>query len=281
MMEGDSTSGVTEQGVPPWMVTFADLMALMMTFFVLLYSYSKVDEEKYRAMVGSMASAFGGIQDTPSNSEDAIQGLEAGVVSKDGAETKPIFDEQATRSASIDDASNQEKLYRKLKSGLVEELKAARVIVEREGDSVIIRFPEKVSFRSGSDSLTPDAIPLIHRVAGMVRDGDYTVTVAGHTDDLPITTERFRSNWELSAARAVSVAHQVLDTQQIPPEALQVSGFADARPLVANDSAENRARNRRVEIIIEYQSTGPDDKQSPAPKNDATAAATSPTKAAP
>ncbi|WP_420429728.1 flagellar motor protein MotB [Algiphilus sp.] len=273
-MEGESSARVGGNSVPPWMVTFADLMALMMTFFVLLYSYSKVDEEKYKAMVGSMATAFGGIQDIPSNSEDAIEGLEAGIVSKDGAETQPIFDEQATLSASIDESSNQEQLYRKLKSGLVEELQAKRVIVEREGDSVIIRFPEKVSFRSGSDSLTPDAIPLIHRVAGMVRDGDYTVTVAGHTDDLPITTERFRSNWELSAARAVSVAHQVLDTQHIPPEALQVSGFADARPLVANDSAENRARNRRVEIIIEYQQTGGEALQAPPQPIEAAAADT-------
>ncbi|MHA7834660.1 MAG: OmpA family protein, partial [Algiphilus sp.] len=119
-------------------------------------------------------------------------------------------------------------------------------------------------------------------VASMVRDGDYTVTVAGHTDDLPITTERFRSNWELSAARAVSVAHQVLDTQHIPPEALQVSGFADARPLVANDSVENRARNRRVEIIIEYQNTGGDDVQPAMPPIEAAAATTaSPTTSTP
>jgi len=237
------------------MVTFADLMALMMTFFVLLYSYSKVDEEKYKAMVGSMAETFGGIQDIKSNSEDALKGLEAGVLSKDGAESKPIHDEQATLSASIDESSNQEKLFRELKSGLVEELKAARVMVERDGDTVIIRFPEEVSFTSGSDKLTPGAIPLIHRVAGMVRDGDYTVIVAGHTDDRPISTRRFRSNWELSAARAVSVAHQVLATGSIAQDALQVSGFADARPLVANDSPDHRAKNRRVEIIVEYRDT--------------------------
>lgn len=263
------------------MVTFADLMALMMTFFVLLYSYSKVDEEKYKAMVGSMAEAFGGIQDIESNSEDALKGLEAGVLSKDGAESKPILDEQATQSASIDEASNQEKLFRELKSGLVEELKAARVIVERDGDTVIIRFPEEVSFKSGSDKLTPEAIPLIHRVAGMVRDGDYTVIVAGHTDDRPIATRRFRSNWELSAARAVSVAHQVLDTGSIAPDALQVSGFADARPLAPNDSPDNRAKNRRVEIIVEYRGTGDTGAESPLPQVNVEAAAASPANSSP
>lgn len=272
-MEVDASTGAGGHGVPPWMVTFADLMALMMTFFVLLYSYSKVDEEKYKAMVGSMAEAFGGIQDIKSNSEDALKGLEAGVLSKDGAESRPILDEQATRSASVDAATHQEKLFRELKSGLVEELKAARVIVERDGDSVIIRFPEEVSFTSASDKLTPDAIPLIHRVAGMVHEGDYSVTVAGHTDDLPIQTQRFRSNWELSAARAVSVAHQVLDTGKIAPDALQVSGFADARPLVPNDSPDNRAKNRRVEIIVEYRTRA--DEGTEPPQAQVEAAATS------
>lgn len=245
-------------GLPPWMATFADLMALMMTFFVLLFAYSKVEEEKFKQMAGSMAEAFGGVQYIKSNSEDSVPGMEAGVMSSTGY-TPLQFDPKSGRIVSQplqgaqqgQDRHDREaqELLEELQDALSEDVEAGAVVLEKNNHDIVIRFPEHVSFASGSANLVARAMPLISRIVSLIH-GDKMLIVAGHTDNRPVGSGTFRSNWGLSAARAASVADQILRKGNIDPSRLVVAGYADTRPIAPNDTADRRARNRRVEIIV-------------------------------
>ncbi|MCP4284162.1 MAG: OmpA family protein, partial [Gammaproteobacteria bacterium] len=138
-----------------------------------------------------------------------------------------------------------------LKEALKEEIEAGLVSVETEDTKIIVRIQEKGSFSSGSASLDTGFIAVMDRISVAVAKSPGNVIVAGHTDNIPISTARFRSNWELSSARAVTVVHGLLKNPDIDPERVMVEGHADSRPLVPNDSSANRAINRRVELILE------------------------------
>jgi len=125
------------------------------------------------------------------------------------------------------------------------------VSVETELTKIIIRINEKGSFPSGSAKLNDDFYGVMVRISEAVARTPGKVVVAGHTDNVPISTNRFRSNWELSSARAVTVVHALLDDPDVDPMRIAVEGHADSQPLVPNDSVENRAINRRVELIIQ------------------------------
>ncbi|MBI2382841.1 MAG: OmpA family protein [Gammaproteobacteria bacterium] len=240
-------------GSPAWMTTFADLMSLMMTFFVLMFAMSETDVAKYRAIAGSLAEAFGGAQ-LDDRETRMLRGI-AAAESRDGAQGTPAEPAEPAESAAQEARGSapppDQVLLERLQAGLVDELAAERLIVERHERKVIVRFPEHISFRSGRDELVPEAVPLVRKVVGLLGADAVRITVAGHTDDRPISTQRFRSNWDLSAARAVSVAEQVL-AGGIDSGRLVVSGHADTQSLEPNATEDGRARNRRVEIVVEY-----------------------------
>ncbi len=253
-MTGQPDLSTAGTGVPTWMVTFADLMALMMTFFVLLYSFSRIDEEKYRSIVDSMARGFDGVQWIKRHlTESSYVGPEPGIV-----ETRPppILPEpnptKESRQRETSAPSHDARLYQRLKLALQKAIGTGQVILEHQGSSVIMRFPDSVSFESGSDQPVARFIDLISQISTILQESPGRIIVSGHTDDRPIRTKRFRSNWELSTARAVSVAHILLHDGRLDRQRLEVSGYADTRPLAPNNIPANRARNRRVEIRIEF-----------------------------
>lgn len=246
-------------GLPPWMATFADMMALMMTFFVLLFAFSEVEQEKFKQMAGSMAQAFGGVQYIKSNSQDNVKGMEPGVVSKTGfsplqldPKSGRIVSQPLQANAAQKDRKNKtHQLMQALKDAMAKEIARGDLMLERDSRDIVIRFPEHVSFASGSAYLVPKAIPLIQRILGHIPDNQMII-VGGHTDNRPVAGGAYKSNWDLSAARAASVAEQVLLQGGIDPTRLVVAGYADTRPIEPNDTAEHRTRNRRVEIIIKH-----------------------------
>jgi len=138
-----------------------------------------------------------------------------------------------------------------LKEQLKDEIEEGLVTVETEERKIIIRIQEKGSFASGSASLDPDFGNVMNRISDAVAQAPGHVVIAGHTDNIPISTKRFRSNWELSSARAVSVAHSLMKNPAVDPARVVIEGHADTTPIALNDSAKNRAKNRRVELIIE------------------------------
>ncbi len=247
-----------EAGAPAWVMTFADLMSLLMCFFVLLLSFSEMDVIKFKQIAGSMKAAFG-VQrqieapDIPMGTSIITQEFSPGkteptpvddvrqITSKEDVslETAKEVMEQAAKDAASD---LQVKMAEQIEQGLVE--------VDSQQDKIVIRIKEKGSFPSGSSDLREEFLPTLEIIRQQVAETPGTITVAGHTDDIPINTFRFRSNWELSSSRAVSVLEQLLADGNIKPENTEVKGLADTQPLVPNDSRENRATNRRVEIII-------------------------------
>lgn len=207
---------------PMWLVTFADLMSLLMCFFVLLLSFSTVDESKFKKMSTSLGHAF----HTPPPTIVSV----------------PVDPVKTT-----DPINHQVKIMRAL---LGSEIKQGLITVETDELNIIIRINEVVSFPSGSASLKAGFEPIMDKITAAIDNTSGIIHVAGHTDDNPISTDEFSSNWALSVARSVTVATYMLDNKEIAPERVVVEGHASTRPLITNDSVENRAKNRRVEIII-------------------------------
>ncbi len=256
-------------GIPAWVVTFADLMSLLMCFFVLLLSFSEIDAQKFKQIAGELSKAFGVQREVP------VLEIPEG--------TSPIFDsfspappEPTVLEEVRQTTSDQQPELQTLKSPteqaaetamdetleatteairdiLQEAIKDGRIDVAQDQDQhrIVIRIEEKGSFPSGSSELTWEFESLLLEMARVLGTVPGKLTIEGHTDDVPIRTARFYSNWDLSAARAAAVANVLLATGDVEPTRLAVKGLADTAPRVANDSPENRARNRRVEIIVD------------------------------
>lgn len=234
------------------MTTFADLMALMLTFFVLLLSMSTTDAKKYEQALMSIQEAFGKPMHGYLTGTGKIMGEGMSITPPVPVEeylekTAPQVTPTEPTKETIDAT---EKLYRDLSSALKEEIQSDAVEVHKFDDQVLLRFQETISFDLASAQLRNNFIPILNRVSQTLSGIDGSILVVGHTDDLPITTSRFRSNWDLSAARAASVVTHMLQDAKLPAERVIASGRADSIPLVPNDSAANRAKNRRVEIVV-------------------------------
>ncbi|MCK7548851.1 flagellar motor protein MotB [Marinobacter koreensis] len=254
-------------GIPAWVVTFADLMSLLMCFFVLLLSFSEIDAQKFKQIAGELSKAFGVQREVPtleipkgtSPIFDKFSPAppEPTVINQVKQTTTDEQPELQTLKSPTDQAVESainEKLQQDLaqiRSILKDAIQDGRVNVSLDQRRIVIRVEEKGSFPSGSAELTWEFEGLLLDMAKVLADMPGKLTIEGHTDDLPIHTSRFYSNWDLSAARAAAVANVLLASGAIDPTRLAVKGLADTQPRVPNTSAENRAKNRRVEIIID------------------------------
>lgn len=255
-------------GAPTWMVTFADLMSLLLTFFVLLLSFSNMEVQEFKKLAGAMRESFG------LQSFDRLAGmieLEGGAIGtsaktvvslplpevepsdKVGPEEQTEEDEPEPPAQTVADLQEQasRRTFNDLQTVLADEIASDIMDVIRAGNTTVVRFPDRVSFPSGSGVFKPEFIPILSKFLSVLDRTEGQIVISGHTDDVPITTDLYRSNWDLSASRATSVAHYILENTDIEPARITVQGYADSRPLAPNDSAENRAKNRRVEITIE------------------------------
>lgn len=272
------------EGLPPWLATFADLMSLLMCFFVLLLSFAEMDVLKYKQVAGAMKHAFGVQRDikateipkgtsviaqkyspgkpteiTPleimreNSTDDTKVNLDFSDTdqktdsSEDGeqmsnAEAEAIAAAQAEQMAKEEAEELRKELATAINDGLLE--------IESFSDRVLIRINEKGSFSSGKATIKKDFEPILLLIANVLKSRDGHFVIAGHTDDIPIETPRFRSNWDLSSARAASVVLNFIQKGDIDPERMEIRAFSDNEPLVPNDSYENRAINRRVEISV-------------------------------
>ncbi|WP_086479380.1 flagellar motor protein MotB [Oceanospirillum sanctuarii] len=232
------------EAVPEWMVTFADMMTLLLTFFVLILSFSTTDVERYKSIAEAMQNSFG-LQDL-----NPLSIIPADNPPKNENIIEPLKPQPSTEADESEVENQLESIGNRLETNFTDEIEKGVIIVERDEDHIIIRFPDESAFTSGSDYLEPAVVPVLQKVGQLISEYDMFTIVGGHTDDQPINTDRFRSNWDLSAARAVSVAHELTWLTDLEEEFLYVVGNADARPLVPNTSQENRIKNRRVEILL-------------------------------
>ena len=242
-----------------WITTFADLMALLMCFFVLLLAFSEMDIQKFKQIAGSMKVAFGVQREV--RAHEIPKGTR--IIARQFSPGKPTPTKVKSirqNSASVDDeflnkGQKGNKATRadakKIADSLHQEIKAGLVEVETVDKRIIIRILEQGSFASGRASMRKAFLPIMAKIRHSMRSVKGLIRVSEHTDDLPILTARFRSNWDLSSARAVSVVHELLVDKVLGPDRFAVMGFGAMQPRVPNDSASNRAKNRRVDIIIE------------------------------
>ena len=243
-------------GAPMWMVTFADLMAILVTFFVLLLSFSEIDAIKIKAVSDEMTRTFRG-NVVGVSQDSAVIGQSTAVSPVTRFIELPISRSSET-SMTLDTLSNDLEIQSVLVelSRLTDTLGVSNdVEVVREGSAITAHLGSKQAFLSGSAVIRPEFMPVLDRMARILATTNGRVRVTGHTDDIPIASDRYRSNWALSADRAVAVAHVLMERGGIGRQRLAVEGHADNRPRMPNVSDENRALNRRVDIEIDVGSS--------------------------
>ncbi|MGI9271278.1 MAG: flagellar motor protein MotB [Woeseiaceae bacterium] len=260
-MSEEAPAAEESRGVPAWVMTFADLMTLLMCFFVLLLSFSEMDVAKFKQLSGSMKDAFGvqseiEVKTIPKGTSVVAQEFSPGKPEPTSLNQIRQFTVDSNRNTldalerELKELDATKEHARKLRMALKNEIEKGDVSIQTQGMKIIVHIMENASFKSGFAEVRPDFLPVLEKIAGLIDNNSGDVTVSGHTDDVPIRNERFRSNWELSASRAVSVTHEILKTANIEPGRIIVTGHAETRPRADNDSAENRAKNRRVDVSI-------------------------------
>lgn len=227
----DEEEEPAEEGAPAWMATFSDLMSLMLTFFVLLLSFSTMDVIKFRGMVGSMRQAFGVQVERP--------GMHVGMTD------------------DIVQVSDFEKQERAIVDSLVQSLKksakergyrdAIEVSVGREG--VLMRIPGDLMFDAGTSAVNPRAFVFLDDIAKQAKAGNWDVAIEGHTDSAAPKGQS-TSNWRLASDRAISTLEYLAEAGKVSKKRLSATSYADSRPIAANNTPGGRARNRRVELLF-------------------------------
>ncbi len=251
------------EGIPMWVMTFADLMSLLLAFFVLLFSFSEMDAQKYKQVAGSMSEAFGVQRQV--KVKDPPKGINVIAREFSPGRTQPTPLNQVRQSTADDymqfpvlgrnnekRKSDLEKEGEKIKIALKEEIEKGLIEVSIEDQKIVIRIQEKGSFPSGSAQMIEPFKEVITKINKAIQHSNGKIVVSGHTDNLPIHNSQFRSNWELSASRAVTVLHELSKNSSINKERFEIKAYADTRPLAPNDTPSNRAKNRRVEVALVY-----------------------------
>ncbi len=300
------------EGIPAWVMTFADLMSLLLAFFVLLFSFSEIDKQAYKQMAGSMKDAFGVQREikakeppkgtniiarefspgrtmpTPENqvrqmtiddyhkypvfTDPSENGKEAHDKKSDIVDIDKAYNSEReqdgdggariTEISVIDEEITRETLARlqrvehdaeMIQEELNEEIKKGLLELEVKEEKIILRIREKGSFPSGSAVIIKPFKYIAEKIADVFQNFEGDIIVSGHTDNIPIHTSRLRSNWELSASRAVSVIHELKKQPKLKDKHFQIEAYADTKPLVSNKSWKGRAKNRRVEIKLSYE----------------------------
>jgi chemotaxis protein MotB len=285
--------------MPAWVMTFADLMSLLLAFFVLLFSFSEMDKAVYKELAGSLKDAFGvqreiKAKETPRGINIIAREFSPGrpqptainevrQMTTDESKLHPVFTDpskqgQENQNKKADEAEDksfnamqvdidanvtlsEEEIKRNariekdsalVRAALDKEIKEGSVDLEVTEKSIILRVREKGSFPSGSANIIKPFKTIVDKISEVFRSFDGVIIVSGHTDNIPIKTYRFRSNWELSSSRAVSVIHELVKTSALRDKKFKIAAYAETRPVDSNDTSIGRSKNRRVEIMMDY-----------------------------
>lgn len=224
-----------EEGLPGWMATFADMMTLLLCFFVLLLSFANQDLANFRTLMGSIRDAFGVQKERPQATFAAYSPtrLESKGV-KLNQDQRVVLDLTMQLRALIEDDTELKR--------------STGVTAEREG--VLVRVESAYLFDAGKAALRPGAEKMLSNVLKILKEYNFNCVIRGHTDDREQKNSIYPSNWELSAARAAAALRWLVDEGGVAARRLKAVGYAGTRPLVPNDRAEDRAKNRRVEFLL-------------------------------
>lgn len=223
-----------------WLISYADFITLLFAFFVVMYAISSVNESKYQVLSTSLGSAFGAKPIAPLQSNDAM--LNPAQLSAQIAQRKR---EQALKR----ERARLAIIARDLRNTLTPMLGEGKLRVTQNARGVSVEINASELFAPGEATFNQNADQALKLVASLLKDDTHLIQVEGHTDNVPINTSLFASNWELSSARASSVVRMFVENG-LPETRLTAVGHAANKPVAKNDDAEGRARNRRVEITI-------------------------------
>lgn len=235
-----------------WLVSYADFITLLFAFFVVMYSLSSINEGKYRVLSDSLVQAFRSISVNTSGKQMIVPPL--AVPTKPGVSQvqRPSGEDaakSAAREAAVRRMRNMADEIRRVLTPLAE---GGQVSVTEGAHGIKVEINAEVLFRPGEADLGESAVVALDAVAQVLADAEFPIVIEGHTDDTPINTYRFPSNWELSAVRASSVVRLFVDNG-VSPRRLTAAGYGDQRPVADNATEEGRSRNRRVTLLIESQ----------------------------
>ncbi|NMD41748.1 MAG: OmpA family protein [Firmicutes bacterium] len=232
-----------EENSAPWMLTYSDMVTLLLTFFILLFAMSVIDIERFKdTIISIQSSLFGhtGIMESP---------REAG--SPDGVGDAEIDARALDLGQSLlEKAREAEALRAKAELFLARAGLEGAVEIRIEERGVVMELPNQIFFERGSAELKPRAREFLKGLALFIREIKQRIIIEGHTCNLPINTARYPSNWELSAARSVGVTRYLVETQGLAPDRFMATGYGEYQPVADNGTAEGRAKNRRVTIVF-------------------------------
>ena len=242
-----------------WVIPYADMLTLLMALFLMLFAIGQTDLAKFRELAAGAASALGGgggsskvFDGGPAILEGA--GAGAGVPREQLAEQALRREEAAAKQAAAV-ARTLSQVEDELRTAVAPEVRES-VVIRREPRGVVLSIvADAVLFTPGGAALQPAGHDVLRQVAASIRGLPNSIVVEGHTDDVPISTSQFRSNWELSTARATEVLRVLVDDLGVPAGRVAAAGYGEQRPVASNATAEGRSRNRRVELAILAQPT--------------------------
>ena len=220
-----------DMGESSWMDTYADTITLLLTFFILLYSMSAVDSQKLKQLSEALQKSLEGSTAVTKVMDINDIKVDIDKAKKDAKEVKEDLEKKVNKVIENNNLNNVIK-------------------VRQEDRGIILQLDETILFDSGRDELKPTSIQALDTITTLVNGMDNDILVEGHTDNVLIHNSRFASNWDLSTARAVSVVSYFVEKKGIKPTRFAVKGYGEFKPLVDNSTPENRAINRRVDILI-------------------------------
>ncbi|SHI80169.1 chemotaxis protein MotB [Geosporobacter subterraneus DSM 17957] len=224
-----------KSGAPEWMTTYGDLVTLLLCFFVLLFAFSSIDAQKFSAIMQSFQGSLGVLQGGKNIEVDPLP-------------------EQETSINQLEEQEDFRKLKEMLEAYLEANNMANEIMVDLEARGLLLRFKDNVLFDSGKADIKPDAKTTLRFLADLLKQEEFNqkyIRVEGHTDSDPIVhIQRYPTNWELSVSRASNVVRVLIEEAGLKPDRLSASGYSQYHPVAPNDTAENKSKNRRVDIVI-------------------------------
>lgn len=224
------------EGSERWLLTYADLITLLLGLFVILYAMSKIDQGKYNEVALALSQAFGG--KTILSGNGGITPMPA-----------PPPQNSADNNDEVSSDSEQNEVSQNINKALEKYVQSSKVSIVESSEELTIHLLETLLFETGSDALKPEAKNVLNELSDLIRVLPNKIRVEGHTDNIPINTPQFPSNWHLSIARSLNTAYYMMQ-KGVNPQKISILGYSEYKPINPNDTAEDRSKNRRVDIVI-------------------------------
>ncbi|WP_345794778.1 flagellar motor protein MotD [Thauera sp. JM12B12] len=244
-----------------WLVSYADFITLLFAFFVVMYSLSSVNEGKYRVLSDSLVQAFRNVAVNESGDQIVLPQVSV-LPTRPITQPAPPAADPALEQRRRETAQRMRNMADEIRRVLSPLTQAGQVNVTEGAFGVSVEINASLLFAPGDSALGQEAVDALRAVAQVLAPAPFPITVEGHTDNIPINTFRFPSNWELSAVRASTVARLFIDNG-VSPDRLTAAGYADQRPVAGNEDEVGRARNRRVTVLIESRTADLDAEPGP------------------